>query len=81
MVSIVILYYDNKIVRLIKMSLTEKDSRVRVGKNVSGRFPIRNVLKKGDALTPMLFNFALEGPGKTGWLETKWYTSASGLCR
>jgi len=42
------------------MSLTEKYSRVRVGKNVSDRFPIRNCLKKGDALSPMLFNFALE---------------------
>jgi len=31
-----------------------------VGKNVSHRFPIRNGLKQGDALLPMLFNFALE---------------------
>jgi len=49
-----------KLVRLIKMSLTEKYSRVRVGKNVSDKFPIRNGLKQGDALSPMLFNFALE---------------------
>ena len=49
-----------KLVRLIKMSLTETYSSVRVGKNVSDRFPIRNGLKKGDALSPMLFNFALE---------------------
>jgi len=34
-----------KLVRLIKMSLTEIYSRVRVGKNVSERFPIRNGLK------------------------------------
>jgi len=47
-----------KLVRLIKMSLTETYSRVRVGKNVYDRFPIRNGLKQGDALTPMLFNFA-----------------------
>ena len=39
---------------LIKMSLTETYRRVRVGKNVSHKFPIRNGLKKGDALTPML---------------------------
>jgi hypothetical protein len=38
-----------KLVRLIKMSLTETYSRVRVGENVSDRFPIRNGLKKGDA--------------------------------
>jgi len=49
-----------KLVRLIKMSLTEIYCRVRVGKNVSDRFPIRNGLKQGDALSPLLFNFALE---------------------
>ena len=42
------------------MSLTETYSRVRVGKNVSDRFPVRNGLKQGGALSPMLFNFALE---------------------
>ena len=49
-----------KLVRLIKMCLTETCSRVRVGKNLSGMFPIRNGLKQGDALSPLLFNFALE---------------------
>jgi hypothetical protein len=49
-----------KLVRLIKMSLTETYSIVRIGKNMSDRFPIRNGLKQGDALSPMLFNFALE---------------------
>ena len=38
----------------------ETYSRVQVGKNVSDRFPIRNGLKQGDALSLMLFNFALE---------------------
>jgi len=49
-----------KLVMLIKMSLTETYSRVRVGKNVSDRFPIRNGLRQGDAVSPTLFNFALE---------------------
>jgi len=49
-----------KLVRLIKMCLTETYSRVRVGKNLSEMFPIRNGLKQGDALSPLLFNFALE---------------------
>jgi len=31
-----------------------------VGKNVSDKFPIRNGLKQGDDLTPILFNFALD---------------------
>jgi hypothetical protein len=39
-----------KLVRLIKMSLTETYSRVWVAKNVSDKFPITNVLKQGDAL-------------------------------
>ena len=56
--DIYIYIYD--IVRLIKMSLTETYSRVKVGKSVSDRLPIRNCLKQGDALSPLLFNFALE---------------------
>jgi len=35
-----------KLVRLIKMSLTETYSRVRVSKSVSNRFTVRNGLKK-----------------------------------
>ena len=50
-----------KLVRLIKMSLTEIFSRV----------PISNGLRQRH----------WEGSGKPGWLESKWYTSASGLCR
>ena len=34
-----------KLVRLVKMCSTEMYSRVRVGKNLSDRFPIRNGLK------------------------------------
>jgi len=49
-----------KLVRIIKKCLTETYSRVRVGKNLSNMFPIRDGLKKGDALSPLLFNFALE---------------------
>ena len=48
-----------KLVRLIKMCLTETYSRVREGKNLSDTFPARNGLKQGDALSPLLFNFAL----------------------
>ena len=49
-----------KLLRLIKMCLTETYSRVRVGKNLSEMFPMRNGLNQGDALSPLLFNFALE---------------------
>jgi hypothetical protein len=49
-----------KLVRLIRMCLTELYSRVQVGKNLSDMFPIRNGLKQGNALLPILFNFAVE---------------------
>ena len=42
------------------MCLPETYSRVRLGKILSDIFPIRNGLKQGDALSPLLFNFALE---------------------
>jgi len=45
---------------ITKMCLTETYSRVRVGENLSDIFPISNGLKQGDALSPLLFNFALE---------------------
>jgi len=48
-----------KMVRLIKLCLTETYSRVWVGKNLSDIFLIKNGLKQGDALLPLLFNFAL----------------------
>jgi len=47
-------------VRLIKICLSGTYSRVRVGKNLFDMFHIRNGLKEGDALSPLLFNFALE---------------------
>jgi len=49
-----------KLVKLIKMCLTEMCSSVRVGKHLSDVFPIRNGLKKRDALSPLLVNFVLE---------------------
>ena len=42
------------------MCLNETYRRVRVGKNLSDMFPIRNGLKQGEAFLPSLFNFALE---------------------
>jgi hypothetical protein len=49
-----------KLVRLIKMCLSETYSEIHTGKHLSGAFPIQNGLKQGDALSPLLFNFALE---------------------
>jgi hypothetical protein len=62
------------------MCLNETYSKVRICKHLSENYPIQNGLKQGHALLPLLFNFALEGPGKPGGTEIKWDTSAAGLC-
>jgi hypothetical protein len=49
-----------KLVRLITMCLNETYSKVRMGKHLPERFRTRNGLQQGDALSALLFNFALE---------------------
>jgi hypothetical protein len=49
-----------KLVRLIKICLNETYSKVRMDKLLSDKFPIQNGLKQGYALSPLIFNFALE---------------------
>jgi hypothetical protein len=42
------------------MCLSETNITVHIGRNVSEKSPIQNGLKQGDALSPLLFNCALE---------------------
>jgi Reverse transcriptase (RNA-dependent DNA polymerase). len=49
-----------KLLRLIKMRISETHNKVHVGKHLSDMFPIKNGLKQRDALSPFLFNFAVE---------------------
>jgi len=51
--------FSLSLARLMKMCLNENYSRVRVGKYLPDMFPIKDGLKQGDALSPLLF-FALE---------------------
>jgi hypothetical protein len=44
--------------RPIKMCLNETYRNIRTGKHLSENFPLQNGLKQGDALSPLLFNFA-----------------------
>jgi hypothetical protein len=50
----------SKIAGLITTCLNETYSRVCIGKNLSNKFTIQNGLKQRDALSPLLFNVALE---------------------
>jgi hypothetical protein len=54
-----------KLVRLIKMCLKETYSKVCIGKHLSESFPIQNGLKQGNALSPLLLNFALQNATRT----------------
>jgi hypothetical protein len=46
--------------REVLYSILETYSEVHTSKHLSDSFPIQNDLKQGDALSPLLFNFALE---------------------
>ena len=56
-----------KLVRLIEMCLNQTCSKVCVAKHLSDKFRIQNGLKQGDALSALLFNFALENARETRW--------------
>jgi hypothetical protein len=49
-----------KLVGLMKRCLNETYSRIRTDKHLFDKFTIQNGRKQGDALSPLLFNLALE---------------------
>jgi hypothetical protein len=46
-----------KLIKLIKMCLNETYSRAWIGRRLSYRFLLKNGLKQGDALSPLLFSW------------------------
>jgi hypothetical protein len=56
------LLYSHRVLTILetgRLYVSETYSKVRIGKHLSDHFPIQNGLKQGDALSPLLFNFAL----------------------
>jgi hypothetical protein len=67
------------------MCLNKTNSQIRIDKYLSDNVRIQNVLKQGDALSPLLLNFALDCDvskvqGNPRWAEIIWDTQASELC-
>jgi hypothetical protein len=72
------------VVRLIKIYLNEIYSKVRIGKYLSNTFSIKNCLKQGNALSPLVTGFplgyAIMQVQENQVTEIKLDTSAAGLC-
>jgi hypothetical protein len=49
-----------KLLRLLTLCLNEAYRTTTECKHLSGKFPVSSVFKKGDALSPLLFNIALK---------------------
>jgi len=56
--SLIIIFRKFSLLSILLSCINIKEARK--GKNLSDMFPIRNGLKRGDALSPLLFNFTLE---------------------
>ena len=62
-----------KMVRLIKMCMNETYSRIRVDRHLSDMLLMRNGLKEGDVLSPLLFNFPLDYTVKRVQVNKPWW--------
>ena len=54
------MWYPYETSKVVEVCLNGPCGRVQAGKYFSNVFTIRNGLKQGDALSPLLFNVALE---------------------
>jgi hypothetical protein len=68
-----------KLVELIKTYLNETYIKIHACKNLYEAFPIQNGLKQGDAVLPLLLNFALEYAIRNDWKWMKHISSWSVL--
>ena len=52
--------FHKKLIRMTKVCVCGSKSRVKLGGNISQPFEIRTGLRRGDTLSPLLFNLVLE---------------------
>jgi hypothetical protein len=62
---LVIVFGASKLIRLIRMAMTDVKAQVKINAKLTEPFMIRWGLKQGDGLAPLLFNMALECHQKT----------------
>ncbi|KAJ3659052.1 hypothetical protein Zmor_010761 [Zophobas morio] len=68
---------ENKLIRLVRMTLSNTKTKVKVGGNESREFHVKEGLRQGDPLSPVLFNIVLEkvvrdsGVNRTGLIYHK----------
>lgn len=52
---------NDKLIRLITITLTETENRVKINHKLSEKFEVKEGVRQGDPLSSVLFNLALEG--------------------
>jgi hypothetical protein len=53
-------HFEDKLIKLIEISILEKFVKVRVGSIITDPILVKSGLRQGDAMSPILFNIVVE---------------------